>query len=74
MHFKVMTYNVHHGKGLDKKVDLDRICKVITNSNADIIGLNEVDRYFSKRSHFQDQMEYLTNKLNYYGALSLSCP
>ncbi|WP_018933754.1 endonuclease/exonuclease/phosphatase family protein [Gracilibacillus lacisalsi] len=70
MHIKVMTYNIHHGKGLDKKVNLDRICKVIADSKADIIGLNEVDRYFSERSHFQDQMEYLTKELKYYGAFS----
>ncbi|SFL85819.1 Metal-dependent hydrolase, endonuclease/exonuclease/phosphatase family [Gracilibacillus orientalis] len=72
MHIKVMTYNIHHGKGLDKKVNLHRICDVIANSNADIIGLNEVDRYFSKRSHFLDQTEYLTNELNYYGFFSPS--
>ncbi|WP_208591024.1 endonuclease/exonuclease/phosphatase family protein [Gracilibacillus suaedae] len=72
MHIKVMTYNIHHGKGLDKKVNLDRICKVIADSNADIIGLNEVDRYYSERSHFQDQMEYLTKELNYFGAFSPS--
>ncbi|MGP4041295.1 endonuclease/exonuclease/phosphatase family protein [Gracilibacillus sp. D59] len=72
MHLKVMSYNIHHGEGLDNKVNLHRICNVISDSNADIIGLNEVDRCFSKRSHFQDQMEYLTNELNYFGAFSPS--
>ena len=47
-----MTYNIHHGKGIDKVVDLKRIADVITQSGAEIIGLNEVDIHFSNRSHF----------------------
>ncbi|MDZ5471503.1 endonuclease/exonuclease/phosphatase family protein [Bacillus sp. 31A1R] len=64
MDFKVMTFNIHHGKGTDKKLDLDRIADVISISQADIIGLNEVDKQFSKRSEFVDQLEYLGRKLN----------
>jgi endonuclease/exonuclease/phosphatase family metal-dependent hydrolase len=40
----VMSYNIHHGEGLDKRVDLDRIAKLITDAKADIVGLQEVDR------------------------------
>lgn len=69
---KVMTFNIHHGKGMDKHVDLKRISEVITSSNADIIGLNEVDKKFSKRSHFVDQIESLANELNFYYAFSPS--
>ncbi|MGN8647032.1 endonuclease/exonuclease/phosphatase family protein [Gracilibacillus sp. HCP3S3_G5_1] len=72
MRFRVMTYNIHHGKGLDKKADLNRICSIIADCDADVIGLNEVDRYFSKRSNFQDQMDYLAKELNLYGAFSPS--
>ena len=39
-----MSYNIHHGEGLDKKLDLERIAKVITDAKADIVGLQEVDR------------------------------
>ncbi|MBM4763460.1 endonuclease [Bacillus sp. B15-48] len=67
-----MTYNIHHGKGLDKKVDLSRIAEVISTSKADIIGLNEVDKQFSKRSHFIDQIHFLASKLNFYFAFSPS--
>ncbi|MDP7049367.1 MAG: endonuclease/exonuclease/phosphatase family protein [Verrucomicrobiota bacterium] len=42
--FRVMTYNIHHGEGLDGKVDLDRIAKVITDANADAVALQEVDK------------------------------
>ena len=27
--FRVMTYNIHHGEGLDKKIDLPRIAALI---------------------------------------------
>ena len=39
-----MTFNIHHGEGLDGKVDLDRISKVILEANADAVALQEVDR------------------------------
>jgi endonuclease/exonuclease/phosphatase family metal-dependent hydrolase len=42
--FRVMTYNIHHGEGLDRKIDLERIAKLITEAKADIVGLQEVDR------------------------------
>jgi len=42
--FRVMTYNIHHGEGLDGKVDLARIAEVIKRERADIVALQEVDR------------------------------
>ena len=41
---RVMSYNIHHGEGLDGKLDLDRIAKLIVDAKADIVGLQEVDR------------------------------
>ena len=67
-----MTYNIHHGKGMDKKVDLKRIAKVITGSGADIIGLNEVDKNYSIRSDFIDQVQFLAKELNLNYAYSPS--
>ncbi|WP_096189906.1 endonuclease/exonuclease/phosphatase family protein [Evansella halocellulosilytica] len=64
MEINVMTFNIHHGKGLDRKVDLERIGEVIEKSDADVIGLNEVDRHFSKRSHYEDQIKWLASQLN----------
>lgn len=42
--FRVMTYNIHHGEGLDGKVDLRRIAKLIRHEGADIVALQEVDK------------------------------
>lgn len=74
MAFKVMTFNMHHGKGLDKRLDLNRIANLIAYSGADIIGLNEVDKHFSKRSLFVDQAAWLAKqlKLNLVFSPSLS--
>lgn len=41
---RVMTYNVHHGEGLDGKVDLERIARLILDARADVVALQEVDR------------------------------
>lgn len=41
---RVMSYNIHHGEGLDKRLDLERIARVILDARADIVGLQEVDR------------------------------
>jgi endonuclease/exonuclease/phosphatase family metal-dependent hydrolase len=41
---RVMTYNVHVGVGMDKKLDLERIAAVIMKEQPDLVGLQEVDR------------------------------
>jgi endonuclease/exonuclease/phosphatase family metal-dependent hydrolase len=42
--FRVMTYNIHHGEGLDGKVNLPRIAELIKHEKADIVALQEVDK------------------------------
>src|SRR6266550_6659404 len=41
---RVMTYNIHVGVGMDKKLDLKRIADVINDQHPDLVGLQEVDR------------------------------
>lgn len=41
---RVLTYNIHHGEGEDKKLDLARIAGVITAAKADLVALQEVDQ------------------------------
>lgn len=43
--FRVMTYNIHHGRGTDRRYDLGRIAKVIAHENPDVVALQEVERY-----------------------------
>lgn len=68
---KVMSYNIHHAEGTDGVLDLKRIGDLIKQSDSDIIGLQEVDNHFSKRSNFEDQAKWLANYLGMvyeYGA------
>jgi len=60
---KLVTYNIHYGKGQDGRFDLERIAEAITG--ADIIGLQEVDRYW-RRSGDVDQALALATLLPGY--------
>jgi endonuclease/exonuclease/phosphatase family metal-dependent hydrolase len=37
-----LTYNIHGWKGIDGRVDVERLARIIAASRADIVGLNEV--------------------------------
>jgi endonuclease/exonuclease/phosphatase family metal-dependent hydrolase len=65
---KVMSFNIAHGLGMDGLVNLEKTALVIENSQADVIGLQEVDRYFSSRSSFVDQVAWLGGRLGMYTA------
>lgn len=58
----VMSYNIHHGEGLDRKVDLARIARLITEARADLVGLQEVDRGCERtqRRDFPAELAQLT--------------
>jgi len=61
---KVMSFNIAHGRGIDNdKVDLERIADVIRESGADVVGLQEVDRYYGDRSNYEDQLRVLAELL-----------
>ena len=40
---KVLCYNIHHGEGVDGKVDLIRQAEVIKSCSPDLVALQEVD-------------------------------
>lgn len=55
---RVMSYNIHHGEGTDGKLDLERLAKIIVDSQADVVALQEVDMQ-AKRSGNVDQAKQL---------------
>lgn len=69
----VVTYNIRYGKGLDAKVNINRTITTLKDLNADIISLQEVERY-SFRSQFFDQVQRLATELDmnvlYFPSLS----
>jgi|HigsolmetaAR203D_1030402.scaffolds.fasta_scaffold02303_7 Metal-dependent hydrolase len=71
LNLKVMTYNIRHGRGMDNKVNLDRIAEDIRKSMADIVALQEVDR-FNFRSGFRDQAKLLADRLDMHWCFATS--
>src|SRR5664279_4522174 len=51
---KVASYNIHKCKGLDGAVRPDRIMAVLSEIDADLIALQEVDRRFGAKSGLLD--------------------
>ena len=42
--FRMMTYNIHHGEGMDKKLDIRRVGQVIAAEKPRFVGVQEVDQ------------------------------
>lgn len=51
---RILTYNIHHGAGMDGKIDLQRTARVIQAARPDLVALQEVDRQ-SRRAGGVDQ-------------------
>jgi endonuclease/exonuclease/phosphatase family metal-dependent hydrolase len=69
---RIMTYNIHVGVGMDKKLDLQRIADVINKEKPDLVGLQEVDRGV-KRTEGKDEIVELAQmtKMDYAFAHNL---
>ena len=63
MTLRLLSYNIHSGVGLDGILDLDRIAGVIDQSAADVVALQEVDRFRREQSGFEDQPGVLAQRL-----------
>jgi endonuclease/exonuclease/phosphatase family metal-dependent hydrolase len=66
---RVVTYNIHHGEGTDRKFDLERIAKRLMAEKPDIIALQEVDQKTRRASGVDQPAELarLTGMKAYYG-------
>lgn len=64
---RVMTYNIHHGAGMDQRIDLPRIARVITDAKVDLVALQEVDDK-TKRSGGVDQAAELAGLTGMHAA------
>ncbi len=60
--FRIVTYNVHKCRGLDRRVRPERIVKVLSETNADIIALQEV-LSIEGSSRERDQARFLAEEL-----------
>jgi endonuclease/exonuclease/phosphatase family metal-dependent hydrolase len=55
---RVLTYNIHHGEGLDGRFDLQRLADIMNSAAPDLIALQEVDRGTTRAGRV-DQMAEL---------------
>jgi len=61
---RMITFNTHHGVADDGRHDLPRLATVLAAADADLICLQEVDRYFGGRSEDVDQALLLSRALD----------
>jgi endonuclease/exonuclease/phosphatase family metal-dependent hydrolase len=61
--FRVASFNIHHGVGMDGRLDLERTAAAIRATGAAVVGLQEVDRHLSARSGWADQAGWLGAEL-----------
>lgn len=57
------TYNIHHGRGNDQEVNLDRIAEAIANFEPDVVALQEND-IVNGRTDFVNQPQVIAEKLS----------
>jgi endonuclease/exonuclease/phosphatase family metal-dependent hydrolase len=62
---EVLTWNIHHAKGIDGVMDPKRLAKRIAEETPDVIFLQEVD-HDTKRSQQVKQSEVIANSLAYH--------
>jgi endonuclease/exonuclease/phosphatase family metal-dependent hydrolase len=63
MNFRLLTYNIHGCRGLDRQVSPMRIAEVIVATGADVVALQEVD-FNRRRSGRKDQAEAIAAQLS----------
>lgn len=67
---RVLTWNIHHGEGVDGKLDFARIGRVIRDAKPDVVALQEVDVRTEriKRRDTIRELESLTGMRGIFGA------
>ena len=69
----VITYNIHHGVGLNNKLDLEKIANVIKVENPDIVAFQEVD-VKTKRTRRLDEPKILGDLAGFKSFFGKSIP
>jgi endonuclease/exonuclease/phosphatase family metal-dependent hydrolase len=64
-HFRIATYNIHKGRGMDGRLRIERILRVLREVDADIVALQEVINR-PDQSPEEHQARYLAEQLGYF--------
>jgi endonuclease/exonuclease/phosphatase family metal-dependent hydrolase len=67
---RILSYNIHHGEGVDGKLDLPRIAEIIKRERPDLVALQEVDKKATRTDGVDQAAELarLTGMQHVYGA------
>ena len=68
---RLLSYNIHHGQGMDNKMDIERIGKLIIDVNPGVVGLQEVDSVVGRSGNI-DIMKLLSEQTGMYATFGYS--
>ncbi len=68
---RIMSYNIHHGQGMDNKMDVERIGKLIIDVHPEVIGLQEVDSMVNRSGNI-DILQQLSVQTGMYATFGYS--
>jgi len=66
--FRIATYNIHKARGMDGRMSIERIARVLEQVDADIVALQEVISH-EGRSIEDHQASYLAARFGYRFAI-----
>ena len=65
---RVLTFNIHNGINRYGKYNLEQIADFVFQIKPDLAGLQEVSRFWSPKTKYQDMVGFLGKKLGMYPA------
>lgn len=70
MNLKVLTFNIHNGINRHGKYNLEQTAEFLKLIKPDLAGLQEVSRFWSLKTNYQDMVGFLAEQLGMYPAFS----
>ncbi|MEZ6040378.1 MAG: endonuclease/exonuclease/phosphatase family protein [Planctomycetaceae bacterium] len=70
LRLRVLCYNIHHAEGVDGRLDVERIARVIQSERPDLVSLQEVDQTVDRTDKVNqpDELARLTGYRVLFGA------
>lgn len=67
---RVLSYNIHHAEGVDRKLDVERISRIVLSVKPDLVALQEVDQKATRTGGIDQaaKLAELTNLEYVFGA------
>lgn len=59
LRIRVLSYNIHHGEGVDGQLDLPRIAAIIKGVNPDLVALQELDEQTTRTGQVRQTAELM---------------